>query len=332
MEEEIKVNSKIRLVAISLALFIITLVTVTYAWTTSDFVQTTSGVTVESVVLSASFQGTSNVYVADLAPGEEYHKTFEIENNSDYQFTYSLKWNDVTNTFVDKNYFMYRIINIDTGEDLFFPKYLPSNSTTIINNISIDPGETHSYELIVYYINDPKYNQLQNANLYFTGNITISRGSVTTNVSDAISIFVNGNNVSMLPDLSSYSIDTSRTYCTDGSSISKVSNQLVIADQKPSTTCDVYLVSGSPAAITNDPYNLLIIDLDGGTLDSVEEVSYRYSGDIISLGTPTKNGYTFSDYSIQSGGSGGGGSQWVNGANLRMGTTYTYVKATWDED
>ncbi len=323
---KVKLDTKMKFMIFSLIAFILTLITAAYAWVTSDLLSNSTALYVGSVSLSVLYRGTSDVIIADLAPGESVTKEFQVENNGSSDQIYNLHWINVTNNLVDKNYFMYTIRNVDTDEVLFYPKYLPTNSTHIKYGISIPAGETHNYIMTIYYVDDPKYNQLQNADLYFAGDLSIEQGSNEQKLEDRLSIFVDGQHSDYLPTLSEYSIDTTRTFCTEGSSISIVNGDLEISNLSDVTSCELYLVSSTAASITNDPYNLLIIDPDGGTMSSTPEIKYRYSGDIVSLGVPEKSGYAFMGWQAS-----GSGTQIVDNIKVLMGNTYSYVKAIWAE-
>ena len=326
--DNITLNMKQKLMIFSVIAFFITLIGTGYAFVTGDLAPSRADLFIGSVGLNMVYEGTSQAIIADLAPGESVTKTFEVTNLSGLTQIYNLYWKEVTNTLVDKNYFMYVIKDADTGEALFYPKYLPTRSTHVLYDISIEPNETHSYELVLYYVDDPKYNQLQNADLTFIGDISFDQGNQVQRTIDMISIYVNGVAQDYLPTLSSYSIDTTRTYCTDGSSISITGGELVIDNLTKTTSCEVYLVSGSPAAITNDPYNLLIVDLgyDDAVLESTPEIKYRYEGELVTLGVPTKSGYAFTGWQVS-----GSGTQIVDNTKVLMGKTYSYAKATWAE-
>ena len=324
MNTKLKLDLKIEMMIISVVAFLTAIIGVSFAWLRSNLSSSSSNLFVGSAGLTLSYHGTSSITNLDMAPGEKFEKTFEVENSGDSPATYNLLWKDVTNTLTDKNYFMYTIENVDTGEQLFLPKYLPTNSTHIIYNVPIAASETHSYKLTIYYVNDPKYNQLQNSNLEFKGDIRIDVTEGERDNSEVLSIFVNGTHSDYLPTLSSYTIDTSRTFCTDGSSIAIVNNDINISNQTNTTTCEFYLVSSAASQITHDPYNLLVLDLDGGTSNSVPANGYRYAGDIVELGIPEKSGYAFLGWEIS-----GSGSSIVENTKVKMGDTYTYVKANW---
>ena len=324
MNTKLKLDLKIEMMIISIVAFLTALIGVSFAWLRSNLsANYSSDLLVGSAGLTLSYHGTSSVTNMDIAPGEKFEKTFEVENSGTSAATYNILWKDVINNLTDKNYFMYTIENVDTGEQLILPKYLPTNSTHIAYNVPIDGEETQSYKLTIYYIDDPKYNQLQNANLEFKGDITIDVTTTERDNTEVLSIFVNGVHSDYLPTLSSYTIDTSRTFCTDGSSIAIVNNDIEISNQTDTTTCDLYLVSSSASPITHDPYNLLVLDLDGGTSNSVPANGYRYSGDIVELGIPEKSGYAFLGWTVS-----GDGASITENTKVTMGNTYTYVKAT----
>lgn len=326
MNTKIKLGFKTEMMIISVVAFLTTLIGVSYAWLRSNIVTGSTSLFVGSAGLTLSYRGTSSVTNIDIAPGEKFEKTFEIENTGEITQTYNILWKNVTNTIEDKNYFMYTIENVDTGEQLFYPKYLPTNTTHIVYDISIPAGVTHSYKLTIYYVDDPKYNQLNNADLLFTGDITIDSALNERPDSEVLSIFVDGEHSDYLPTLSEHTIDTNRTFCTDGSSIAIVNGDIEISNKTSTTACELYLVSSTAPAVTHDPYNLLIVDLDGatGSIDEESRALYRYSGDIIELGVPEKTGYAFLGWEAS-----GSGTTIIENTKVKMGNTYSYVKATW---
>ena len=326
MNTKIKLGFKTEMMIISVVAFLTTLIGVSYAWLRSNIVTGSTSLFVGSAGLTLSYRGTSSVTNIDIAPGEKFEKTFEIENTGEITQTYNILWKNVTNTIEDKNYFMYTIENVDTGEQLFYPKYLPTNTTHIVYDISIPAGVTHSYKLTIYYVDDPKYNQLNNADLLFTGDITIDSALNERPDTEVLSIFVDGEHSDYLPTLSEHTIDTNRTFCTDGSSIAIVNGDIEISNKTSTTACELYLVSSTAPAVTHDPYNLLIVDLDGatGSIDEASRALYRYSGDIIELGVPEKTGYAFLGWEAS-----GSGTTIIENTKVKMGNTYSYVKATW---
>jgi len=315
---------KIKVMIISIIAFLATLIGVSLAWFRGNTITGSTNLFVGSAAITLNYHGTSSITNVDLAPGEKHEKTFEVTNDGTTAQTYNILWKNVTNSLVDKNYFMYTIENTDTGEQLLYPRYLPSNSTHIVYDISIPANTTQHYKLTIYYVDDPKYNQLQNKDLTFIGDLTIDSANNARPDEEVLSIFVNGVHSNYLPTLSSYTIDTTRTFCTDGSSIAIVNGSVSISSKTSTTACELYLVSSTPTAITDDPYNLLVIDLDGATLTSTIDTTYRYSGDIVDLGVPEKSGYAFLGWQVS-----GGGTTIIDNTKVKMGTTYSYVKPTW---
>ena len=319
-----KANLKFELMIISIVAFLVTLIGVSFSWLSGDMITGSTNLFVGSASLTMNYHGTSSITNVDLAPGEKFEKTFEVTNDANTVQTYNILWRDVTNSLINKNYFMYTIENVTTGEQLFLPKYLPTNSTHIVYDISVPANTTNNYKLTIYYVADAKYSQTLDSNLAFTGDITIDSANSPRTDEEVLSIYVNGVHSDYLPTLSSYTIDTTRTFCTNGSSISIVNGSISISNKTSTTACELYLVSGTPTAITGDPYNLLVIDLDGATLKSSPKTTYRYSGDIIDLGVPEKSGYAFLGWQVS-----GGGTTIIENTKVVMGTTYSYVKPTW---
>lgn len=321
--EKIDFNKNQKMMIISIITFLCVLISATYAWITNDLFESNQSMSLTSAGLELTFRGTSQEIIADLAPGEEATKTFEVTNYASGTSTYNLYWKTAENRFTNRNYFKYTIINADTNTELITPRYLPSNVTGILHNISIAGNTTHRYILKVTYVEDPLYNQIQNADQYFYGDVSIRQASSSLGITAVSSLYLDGINIDYIPTLSEVTLDASRTYCTDGASISIVDGELQIQNQTLMTSCAVYFTTVTPTAVDKNIYNLLIVDLNGGT-SSVNTVNYYYRNEIIDLGTPVRSGYAFTGWQIS-----GAGSSLIKNTRVKMGTTYTYAKATW---
>lgn len=325
-----KFNKNQKMMIISIIAFFCTILTSTYAWITSNLFDSDNSMIITSSSISLIYRGTSSEILADIEIGESVEKTFQVSNNSSEITSYNLLWKDVENTFVDKNYLKYTLINIDTNEEIILPRYLPNDGGIIQTNITIPASSVHRYKLIITYVVDPMYNQTRNVDSYFKGDIFISQGTPTLN--NHINAYIRSTyyyaekvqDVNLF-DLTNYYIDNSRGYCTNGSSIVINNGVFQINNPTPSTYCEVHISTINTSILfENSPYNLLVIDPNGGEV-RVDNTGYYYYTDTINLETPIKNSYSFVGWEVT------GNETSINNNIINMGTTYSYAKAIWQE-
>ena len=85
-----------------------------------------------------------------IEPGYTVTKTFTVENTGDQTLSYSIKLDNVTNTFTRTEDWTYVLKKGDTEVS---SGVLPTNETYIINTVSIDSKTTDSYSLVITYAN-----------------------------------------------------------------------------------------------------------------------------------------------------------------------------------
>ncbi len=325
---KIKMGKKQKLMIFSVICFFAALIGTTYAWIAHDFLGSSNPMAITSIGISLSYRGTSQQILADLAPGESITKTFSVTNTSNDDLTYDLYWLVIDNTFVNLNYLMYTLEE-ETEGLVVSPRYLPAaNNKYILYYMTIPPNETHDYTLTVMYVEDPVNDQSANEDKYFIGDIAISQ--VDQNINDIVTTYVDGEYIDTddIEDLTDYTIDENRSYCTDSSSISIVDGEFSIYAPTNSTNCVVYLNSTSytPTYTDQEKYNYLYLNLNGGEIST--NVSGHYQeDDEITTATPTRDGgYTFVRWAMTGNGS------TSNGTTITMGTTYTEAKAIWSDE
>lgn len=325
---KIKMGKKQKLMIFSVICFFAALIGTTYAWIAHDFLGSSNPMAITSIGISLSYRGTSQQILADLAPGESITKTFSVTNTSNDDLTYDLYWLVIDNTFVNLNYLMYTLEE-ETEGLVVSPRYLPAtNNKYILYYMTIPPNETHDYTLTLTYVEDPVNDQGANQDKYFIGDIAISQEDQNTNA--IVTTYVDEEYIDIedIEDLTDYTIDENRTYCTDGSSISIVSGEFSIYAPTNSTNCVVYLnsVSFTPTYTDQERYNYLYLNLNGGEIST--DVSGHYQeGDVITTATPTKSGgYSFVRWAVS------GNDSSASGTTITMGTTYTEAKAIWSDE
>ena len=324
---KVKLTRKQNMMIISVVCFFATLIGVSYSWIAHDFLGNSNSMVITSVGISLSYRGTSEEVLADLMPGESVSKTFSVTNYSTSDLTYNLYWNVIEDNFVNPNYLLYSLEE-DTLGYVVTPRYLPtSNNKYILYFMTIPEGESHDFMLTVTYALDPVNDQSANMDKYFMGDIAISQ--TDQEISEIIITYVDEELVEIdsIEDLSDYTIDENRTYCTDGSSISIDNNQFSIAGITNSTNCIVYLnsVSFTPTYTDQERFNYIYFDLNGGEI-TTDPSGYYQEGDDIVTATPTMaGGYSFRGWQVY------GNDTTATGNTVTMGTTYSHARALWSD-
>ena len=113
------------------------------------------------------------INLTNAFPGNTVSKTFTIRNSGTLTTTYDIKLVNIVNTFVDKNDLTYSLTCSTSGVNLS-NKVVPSTtSSTLVSDVSIASGVTHTYTLTITFkkTND---NQNDNQGVKFSGKINIA--------------------------------------------------------------------------------------------------------------------------------------------------------------
>ena len=121
-----------------------------------------------------------------IEPGYTVTKTFTVENTGDQTLSYSIKLDNITNTFSRAEDWTYVLkkgdVEVSSGK-------IPTNETYIVNAVSIDPKSTDNYTLTITYANLTDVDQ----------SVDMGKSlSLRVNIDDAITIFENSSEGTLL--------------------------------------------------------------------------------------------------------------------------------------
>ena len=183
---EITKTNKIKIIVITLLVFIVSIAGITYAYFT---IQITGNDTASSMRLSTANMSLvyNDVQIAsgsNVYPGWSDTKTLTVTNNGNVTSDYIIKFRELTNTIINGELVMSATCSSSSGTCDNLPERAVHSSSTEITNaymygpISIDPGVTHTYTLTVEF-KETGSNQNYNQNKYFSGTLNIGDGTPT---------------------------------------------------------------------------------------------------------------------------------------------------------
>lgn len=120
--------------------------------------------------LKINFTDGDEINAAAIDTGWTQSKTFSIENTGDKTVTYTVNWAEYNNTFTRTQDFVYSI----TGEQTV-PETEISN-TPLLENVSIDSGETHNYTITFTYKHLSDVDQSADMGKSFSGRLGVIEG------------------------------------------------------------------------------------------------------------------------------------------------------------
>lgn len=150
---------------------------------------TDNTISLESGVLSLRFEDNNQIYVSNVLPGFEREKVFTVSNTGSYRTFYTLKYENIDNTFLNDeivityhcvSYINYGLQNQQTrgecpsDDDVA----LPTEDGPFLTDVSIGVGVTHVYTSTIEFLNlnvDQYYNQ----EAAFNGRLVIESGTQT---------------------------------------------------------------------------------------------------------------------------------------------------------
>lgn len=146
-------NKKALIISIiSVVLFIIAVVSVSYAYFTSSAESLgNNGLKATTAKLNTTFLDTQTITITNMIPGDEIRKTFSIENNG-MDINYKIVINELINefgSFEDITYVL-KENNVVIKEGIF-PKEVDNNELS--ETLTIKNGETKNYEITITYQN-----------------------------------------------------------------------------------------------------------------------------------------------------------------------------------
>lgn len=191
--KDVRRTKNIFYILISVVIFIVVVVSLSYAFFVSQVNnnESASTITGEAANLTIEFkEGTSQISATDIFPGWTAIKTFSVINNGGLPGEYSLYVYDINNGLMDGS-ISFDVTGTNGGATIE-KRNLPGSTTTLKSKISISGSTTHVYTVKVYY-NNLSVNQVTDKGKSFSFKIGIDKSGVT-NVTNLVTngSFTNG--------------------------------------------------------------------------------------------------------------------------------------------
>lgn len=162
-------------VIIASIVIVITLVILTiagsYAFYVAKFTPKGSGtISGSTAKLELTFTDDSTINVTNLIPGESATKTFSITSNGNKTIKYKISINNVQNNFEKQEDVK---LELKEGDSSLNTITFPNKTTSISEVLSIEPGETKNYTIIIRYESTEDSNQINDMGHSVSGRIFI---------------------------------------------------------------------------------------------------------------------------------------------------------------
>ena len=177
--KDVRRTKNIFYILISVVIFIVVVVSLSYAFFVSQVNnnESASTITGEAANLTIEFkEGTSQISATDIFPGWTAIKTFSVINNGGLPGEYSLYVYDINNGLMDGS-ISFDVTGTNGGATIE-KMNLPSNTTTLKSKISISGSTTQVYTVKVYY-NNLSVSQEGDKGKSFSFKIGIDKSGVT---------------------------------------------------------------------------------------------------------------------------------------------------------
>ena len=167
-----KNNLKIILSSIGIAILVALMGTATYAYFTLEI----EGVGKNNILrtfnknMEITYTETSNVTLENAYTGDSLTKTFTVKNTGNTDVYYNVVLENVVNDFAKPEELQYTIS--ETNDAAWRLGKTPTSDDTLLSDIKIKTGETHTYTLEITFI-DVGNDQSYNMNKTFSGKINV---------------------------------------------------------------------------------------------------------------------------------------------------------------
>jgi hypothetical protein len=101
--------------------------------------------------LNVTYVDGETIKIENISDGYSTIKKFTIENTNDENVTYSLEWLNVSNTFKTQSNLLYEVNPTSGTQAKLGTSQVPVADSNIFSSVVIKPGETHTYEVKVWY-------------------------------------------------------------------------------------------------------------------------------------------------------------------------------------
>ena len=134
------------------------------------FLNFTDGGKVKNDV-NVNYQDGKNISVEKVKDDYVYNKKIVVENNTNKEKTYSLRWENVSNNFNVQSDLLYSISGEGEGASELGTSQIPVADSPIFTAVKIGKGKTHTYVVKVWY--DKSNKNTNEDNSKFTGDVKV---------------------------------------------------------------------------------------------------------------------------------------------------------------
>ncbi len=172
-------NKKKTLIFILFVIFLLLLIPLSYAFfdgsaNGNELANTT---VISSGTMSLRLDDGNQVSGDNWIPGSSLEKNFTIVNTGNLPSTYTVYLTDLINNFVQPNELLYEISSTSPGAyNSSNDMQVPIKSKKLMENIPINPGDSHVYTLTIKFI-ETQSNQDYNKGKTFSGKIQLEDSS-----------------------------------------------------------------------------------------------------------------------------------------------------------
>lgn len=121
--------------------------------------------------INVNYEDGKNISVEKVENDYVYNKKVVVENNTNKEMTYNLKWVNVSNSFNVQSDLLYSIEGEGEGASQLGTSQIPVADSPIFTAVKIEKGQTHTYTIKVWYDkSDEKNNESKSK---FTGDVEV---------------------------------------------------------------------------------------------------------------------------------------------------------------
>ena len=259
-----KNNLKIILSSIGIAILVALMGTATYAYFTLEI----EGVGKNNILrtfnknMEITYTETSNVTLENAYTGDSVTKTFTVKNTGNTDVYYNVVLENVVNNFAKPEELTYKIEEA-SGAAFRNDAAVPTSDTTILSDIKIKTGETHTYTFMITFLSldtDQSYNMGKT----FSGKINVvpsensstlmnlKENSLTYKIinSDS-SIYTNGDNIISGADFATESADINNNLHVSKLALEQAGSGVLYHTNQSINGTKIYFYEGSNSINNN---------------------------------------------------------------------------------
>ena len=216
MEEGLTKSTKLKIIVITILMFIISVAGVSYAFFTIQVSgnEEASSITVTAANLKLTYTDGPGINIADIYPGWSTTKTFSVKNTGTATVYYDIKMYNVYSTFV-RDDLVYTLTSTNSGGTKS-KTLMPNNDGLIKARIAINPNVTQTYTMTITF---KELADAQDYNQGSTYNGVIQIISPYTYTHDGVVQDITLSERIMLDNTEAYATNTTSKYVTTSGGI-----------------------------------------------------------------------------------------------------------------